>query len=141
MQSEQKSSRRAVPFINVTPLIDVLLVLLIIFMVITPKRGLRFETKSPAKAEPAQAQAENHTLLVALNREGGYQVNFRPAASLAEVNDRLREILSARPSELKTVFIKAPKALAYSEVVRVIDVVKAAGGAPIGLQLENLNEF
>jgi biopolymer transport protein ExbD len=139
MQTENKKVPRAVPFINVTPLIDVLLVLLIIFMVITPRIGRRFETRTPSPPDQPETQAENYTLLVAVNREGGYQVNFQPIATLDEVKGRVREILSARPSELKQVFIKAPKALAYSEVVRVIDVVKSAGAAPIGLQLENLN--
>ena len=48
--------------------------------------------------------------------------------------------LDGRPPELKAVFVKAPRMLDYGEVVKVIDVVKAAGSAPIGLQIDNLDQ-
>jgi biopolymer transport protein ExbD len=51
----------------------------------------------------------------------------------------LRFALDRRPLELRTVFVKAPRFLNYGEVVRVIDVIKAAGSAEIGLQIEGLD--
>ena len=125
------------PIINVTPLIDVLLVLLIIFMVISPEKPKRFETKIPETAR--QNSGENMSLVVTLNRDGGYQLNSQSAATLPELDALLRHALDGRPESLKAVFIKAPRTIHYGDVVKVIDVMKATGSAPIGMQIENLN--
>ncbi|HMV83961.1 MAG TPA: biopolymer transporter ExbD [Blastocatellia bacterium] len=135
--NEKKST--ATPVINVTPLIDVLLVLLIIFMVISPARPSRFETKIPEKAPPGTEVKSDLSLVVSLNREGGYQLNSQPAATLAELDILLHQALDSRPESLRAAFIKAPRTLRYGEIVKVIDVMKAAGSAPIGMQLENLD--
>lgn len=132
-----EKSNSATPFINVTPLIDVLLVLLIIFMVISPMKPARYETKIPEKAPPVEG--ESISLVVTVNREGGYQLNSQPAANLTELDALLHRALDGRPENLKAVFVKAPTSLHYGEVVKVIDVMKAAGTTPIGLQIENLN--
>lgn len=132
-------NHNAKPFINVTPLIDVLLVLLIIFMVISPTRPHRFDARIPEKTESPETEVNNQSLVVTINREGGYQLNSQPAASLPELDALLHRALDGRPENLKSVFVKAPRALHYGEVVKVIDVMKNAGSAPIGLQIENLN--
>ena len=132
-------NNRATPVINVTPLIDVLLVLLIIFMVISPARPNRFTAKIPEKAPPGDTIVNKLSLVVSLNREGGYQLNSQPAATLTDLNVLLHQALDGRPESLKAVFIKAPRVLRYGEVVKVIDVMKAAGSAPIGMQIENLD--
>lgn len=132
-------SDKATPFINVTPLIDVLLVLLIIFMVISPMRPYRFETKIPEKAPPEQEHVNKLSLVVTVNSGGGYQLNSQAAANLPELDALLHRALDGRPENLKAVFVKAPRALHYGEVVKVIDVMKSAGSTPIGLQIENLN--
>jgi biopolymer transport protein TolR len=134
-----KKKSTATPFINVTPLIDVLLVLLIIFMVISPARPSRFETKIPQKAPPGPEQVSKDSLVVSLNRDGGYQLNSLSAATLAELDALLHRALDGRPESLKAVFVKAPRTLRYGEIVRVIDVMKAAGSTPIGMQIENLD--
>lgn len=135
--NEKKST--ATPFINVTPLIDVLLVLLIIFMVISPARPTRFQTKIPEKAPPGVEVKGELSLVVSLNHDGGYLLNSQPAATLTELDVLLHKALDGRPESLKAVFIKAPRVSRYGEVVKVIDVMKAAGSAPIGMQIENLN--
>jgi len=132
-------NKKTAPFINVTPLIDVLLVLLIIFMVISPARPGRFETRIPEKAPQDSEVINRDSLVVTINREGGYQLNSQPAATLAELDALLHRALDGRPENLKAVFVKAPRASRYGEIVRVIDLMKAAGSAPIGLQIENLN--
>lgn len=129
----------ATPLINVTPLIDVLLVLLIIFMVISPARPSRFETKIPEKAPPSAEMESELSLVVSLNRDGGYQLNSQPAATLTELDTLLQRALEGRPESLKAAFIKAPRASHYGEIIKVIDVMKAAGSAPIGMQIENLD--
>jgi biopolymer transport protein ExbD len=129
------------PYINVTPLIDVLLVLLIIFMVISPQKPHRFEAKIPEK--PPQEQQDLPpdplSLVVTIPKNGGYQLNTRDTPTLEELSKELHLALDGRPSDRKAVFVKAPETLIYGEVVKVIDVIKEAGGAPIGLQLEGLD--
>ncbi|MGH9802195.1 MAG: biopolymer transporter ExbD [Blastocatellia bacterium] len=129
----------AKPFINVTPLIDVLLVLLIIFMVISPTKPARFEAKIPEKAPPPIESERLLSLVVTINREGGYQLNSQPAANLTELDALLHRALDGRPENLKAVFVRASRSMHYGEIVKVVDVMKAAGTTPIGLQIENLN--
>jgi biopolymer transport protein ExbD len=134
---------KAVPYINVTPLIDVLLVLLIIFMVISPQKPHRFEAKIPEKP-PENMQdlpPDPLSLLVTVPRAGGgYKLNQTELTSLDELNKQLYNALNGRPADRKAVFIKAPQSLNYGEVVKVIDAVKSAGGSPIGLQIEALDQ-
>jgi biopolymer transport protein ExbD len=145
----------AVPHINVTPLIDVLLVLLIIFMIITPLKPSRFEAKVPA--EPKDEQQVNVrpnplTLVVAIDRETKrVTLNNDPFGDVADTEkliNKLREIFKERENNgafregtnevEKTLFIKSPKTVRYGDVIRVIDAVKIAGAQPIGLQIDDL---
>jgi len=147
----------AVPKINVTPLIDVLLVLLIIFMVISPLKPSRFEAKVPAepKDQPQVDVKPNPlTLVVSVNRETrGITLNNDPAGNVddpSQLTNRLNEIFKQRENNgvfregtnqvEKTIFIKSPKSVRYGDVVRVIDAAKMAGAEPIGLQIDDLSE-
>jgi len=130
-------SNQTTPLINVTPLIDVLLVLLIIFMVLSPIKPRRFPTRIP-ESGPAGGESAL-SLVVTLNHDGGYQLNSQPAATLSELDTLLHRALDGRPESLKAVFIKAPRTVHYGKVVKVIDVMKASGSAPIGMQIENLD--
>ena len=149
------------PNINITPLIDVLLVLLIIFMVIAPTKSTNFKTKIPPP--PQDSGLPNPlSLIVSLNQDltlllnnGGEFGSINEPKLLIE---KLREIFNARtenfvyaendlitndllsPREIqKTVFIRAPRTIGYGKVVKLIDAVKTAGGNPISLQIDNLN--
>jgi len=147
----------ATPNINVTPLIDVLLVLLIIFMCITPLKPSRFEAKVPA--EPKDQQDVNVkpnplTLVVAINKETkGITLNnenFGDVSDTEKLNAKLNEIFRERENNgvfregtnevEKTIFIKSPKSVRYGDVVKVIDAAKAAGASPIGLQIDDLTD-
>jgi biopolymer transport protein ExbD len=147
----------ATPNINVTPLIDVLLVLLIIFMCITPLKPSRFEAKVPA--EPKDQQEVNVkpnplTLVVAINKETkGITLNnenFGDVSDTEKLNNKLSEIFRERENNgvfregtnevEKTIFIKSPKSIRYGDVVRVIDAAKSAGASPIGLQIDDLTD-
>ncbi len=130
------------PNINVTPLIDVLLVLLIIFMVISPRRPSRFVAQVPEKPAPEIPNViieNNDALQVLVKTDGTYSLNSQPAATLVELNDWLHHALDGRPFDRKTVFLKAPPGMAYGHIAQVIDVMKSAGSAPIGLQVDDLN--
>jgi biopolymer transport protein ExbD len=75
-----------------------------------------------------------------ISHGGGYTLNTQPAATLNELQSKLQGALSGRPEELKGVFLKASRALNYGEIVKVIGVMKVAGCAPIGLQVEALDQ-
>ena len=146
----------AVPRINLTPLIDVLLVLLIIFMVISPLKPSRFAAKVPAEPKNQQqldVKPNPLTLVVNISRERGLSLNNEPSGTVDEpdvLTNRLKGIFKERSdngvfrentNEIeKTLFIKAPKTVKYGDVVRVIDAVKIAGAEPIGLQIDDLSE-
>lgn len=152
------SSGGATPNINVTPLIDVLLVLLIIFMVITPTKPHKFEAKVPAEPKPEEQtvvpKPNPLTLVVGINNaDKKITLNNEPAGDVsnaADLTTRLSAIFKERETggvfregtnEVeKTVFIKSPRSMKYGEVVRVIDAVKQAGAQPIGLQIDDLAE-
>lgn len=137
-------SNDAVPYINVTPLIDVLLVLLIIFMVISPQKPHRFEVKIPVKPPENQPDVppDPLSLLITLPQQGGsgYKLNTEELKDLNALGERLFSALNGRPQDRKAVFIKGPRSTRYGEVVKVIDVVKLSGGQPIGLQIEGLDQ-
>jgi biopolymer transport protein ExbD len=129
--------------INMTPMIDILLVLLIIFMVISPKKPHRFESRIPER--PPENMPEQPpdplALLVTIPMDGEtYKLNTEELSGLKSLGERLFKALDGRPADRKAVFIKAPRALNYGQVVKVIDVVKQVGGEPIGLQIEGLDE-
>jgi len=142
------------PNINVTPLIDVLLVLLIIFMVISPTKPTTFKAKIPA--EPAGAQnlpPHPNSLIVTVNQDYSLKLNLENEMGTVEdsekITQKLREVFELRAKEgifrpnsneiEKTVFIKAPKNINYGSVAKVVDAVKLSGAEPIGLQIDDLN--
>ncbi len=150
------------PAINVTPLIDVLLVLLIIFMIITPNKPSKFETKIPQPPKDLSDVRENpYSLVVSLDDKMSLALNDEK--DLGNVNDaeklitKLRETFQTRKENRayseqfatrndlsedekieKTVFIKAPKGISYGNVTKVIDAVKISGAQPISLQIDYL---
>lgn len=155
---------KAEPYINVTPLIDVLLVLLIIFMVITPLRPTRFKADIPTQRDPnedlSQLKPNPLTLVVSIGNDLQLRLNQDGAGSVndtAVLSQRLRQVFQQRKEQRaykvgmetatnlpeedrieKTVFIKAPRTLRYEEVVKVIDAIKGAGANPVGLQVDDL---
>lgn len=135
------------PQINVTPLIDVLLVLLIIFMVVTPLKPSSFETKIPR--EPSRDQRignDPQTIIVEVGLDSSLRLNKDLTAATVEAPDdlieRLRDVFRRRDQNLvgqRTVFIKAPKKLDYGRVAKVVDAVKASEAYPISLQIDALD--
>lgn len=133
------------PEINVTPLIDVLLVLLIIFMVVTPVKPSKFETRIPSELSKFPAGIDPLTLVVVVDREGNLSLNSQSfdatAASPEGVVEKLRSTFAIRETNMvnqRTVFIKAPKSIGYGTVARVVDAIQTAGGSPISLQIDEL---
>lgn len=162
--SEESQVKKAVPYINVTPLIDVLLVLLIIFMVVTPMKPSRFKALIPEPPGPQKEIAEANilNLVVTIRQDGALELNKE--GGMGSVNDTgklsatLGELFRQRlsrhiyrpgmqdridlPEEKRierTVFIKAPRSIAYGEVAKVIDGIRGAGAEPVGLQIDELD--
>jgi len=144
------------PQINVTPLIDVLLVLLIIFMIIAPLKPSRFEAKLPqVPKDIANVQPNPDTLVVAIDSDKSLRLNkennLGSIENSADLIARLQEIFQKRTDNgvysqssdgkliEKTVFIKAPRAIDYGSVAKVVDAVKIAGAEPISLQMDDLD--
>jgi biopolymer transport protein ExbD len=147
------------PEINVTPLIDVLLVLLIIFMIVTPWKPASFDARIPAEPKPNDnADPPKLLLVVSADREGRLRLNNEAeTATIAEpakIIQRLVEVFRQRETNLvyssgwdgdanmrieKSVYIKAPRSLDYGSVAKLIDAVKTAGAAPVGLQIDDLD--
>lgn len=134
------------PNINVTPLIDVLLVLLIIFMIVTPVKPSRFEARVPSEQRNENVGPNPYTIVVSvtpnreiqINRESASGTLDDPAGAIA----RLKEVFAQREANLvteRTVFIKAPLKLDYGSVARVVDAVKLAGARPVSLQIDRLD--
>jgi biopolymer transport protein ExbD len=161
---EHRSTTTAVPYINVTPLIDVLLVLLIIFMVVTPLKPSRFKADIPTQRDPnedlSKLKPNPLTLVVTISPDLQIKLN---QDSLGSVNDtaplaqKLAQTFKERKDQRaykigmenatnlkeddrieKTVFVKAPRAAKYGDVVKVIDAIKGAGASPVGLQVDDL---
>ena len=117
--------------INMTPMIDVLLVLLIIFMVVQQglQRGLSVQVP-PVKKEK-QEIAQNVDQIVLEIRPGSqYFLNQEPIEA-ANLEARLKQVFAPRPR--KVIFVKGAENLTYGEVVRAVDASKAAGVDVVGL--------
>jgi biopolymer transport protein ExbD len=162
--SEYREEQKVQPHINVTPLIDVLLVLLIIFMVVTPLKPSRFRAfvPEPPRNEAILSKPNSLTLVVEIKSDGSLKLNNldglgsvndtgKLSAALVKTFEERRENHSYAEELVgradlpeaervqKTVFIKAPRAIRYGEVAKVIDGIKGAGASPVGLQIDDLN--
>jgi biopolymer transport protein ExbD len=160
----KKGSTTAQPYINVTPLIDVLLVLLIIFMVVTPLKPSRFKADIPTQRDPnedlSRLKPNPLTLVVTIGSDLSLKLNQDALGSVNEtapLAQRLSAVFQQRKDTRayrvgyetrtdvkeedrieKTVFVKAPRATKYGDVVKVIDAIKGAGANPVGLQVDDL---
>jgi len=160
---EKRTTTTAQPFINVTPLIDVLLVLLIIFMVVTPLKPSRFKADIPTQRDPnedlSKLKPNPLTLVVSIANDLSIKLNQDNMGSVNDttpLSSKLVQVFKERKETRaykvgmetsnvsedekieKTVFVKAPRALKYGEVVKVIDAIKGAGASPVGLQVDDL---
>ncbi len=119
--------------INITPYIDILLVLLIIFMVIQPTTQFQLPARAPAKPtkiEDRPAPVPPNLIVVSIDEKFELSINSQPV-SFHDLGTRLFDILNARAD--RTIYIKGPADLPFGDVVRIIDIAKGAGAGNIGL--------
>jgi biopolymer transport protein TolR len=113
--------------INVTPLVDVVLVLLLVFMVTAPMMSRGIDVSLPVANQPQIPQEDRIT--VSIRADGRVFVADQPV-NVALLEDRLRGLTSGSPDSV--VYLRADEGLRYGDVIRVVDVIKRAGIDRIG---------
>ena len=123
--------------INVTPMVDVMLVMLIIFMVITPmlSKGVSVDLVRTNNPIPMQAADKSDAILVAVTRDGKTYLNTTQMVP-ADLPPKVKDMLINRLD--KTVFVKADSRARYERVVEVVDNLRAAGVDQLGLLTEQI---
>ena len=118
--------------INMTPMIDVLLVLIIIFMVITPLTPKGLEALVPQPPPPNQKQQEDNsrTVVITINKDRSMMINQEPTDE-NKLGSRLEEIFKTRAE--RVVFVKADGGLDFMWVAKAIDIAHGAGIDKVGL--------
>jgi biopolymer transport protein TolR len=116
---------------NVTPMIDVLLVLLIIFMLIVPssRKAIDVQLPDPTPA-PASTQANPDQIVLEVLPKGQFSINKQPVTK-DRLGARLKEIYDPRPD--KIIFVKGDPTVTYQDVINAMDVARGAGVKVIGV--------
>ena len=123
--------------INVTPMVDVMLVLLIIFMVIAPmlQSGVSVALPKSKYPDPDPNIIKDTSAVVAIPNNGEYYIG-RDKIALVDIPQRVKTILKDKPVPDQVVYVKSSKGVKYGEVVAVIDSIREAGFDRIGLVAE-----
>ncbi len=134
-----KGKSNMIADINVTPMVDVMLVMLIIFMVITPllQKGVSVDlarTKNPREMREAD---RDDAVIVAVSRDGKIYLGADQTPK-DRLSEKVKDILAAKVD--KTVYIKSDRRAKYGEVVDVVDIVRASGVDTLGLLTERIEE-
>ena len=125
------SSRSTLSQINVTPFVDVMLVLLIIFMVTAPMLEQGVEVNLPEIADSPGLEASKEPLIVTVSHSGALSIGQTKIDSVAKLMPVLQQILKTRKE--KEVFLEADRDVPYGKVVQVMAAIKGAGINKLGM--------
>ena len=131
--NRENGDRGTLSQINVTPLVDVMLVLLVIFMVTAPMMQQGVQVNLP-KAEAKSLAPKEDTLVVSVEKTGKISLNSSEVQA-DQLKDKLNEMLAGRAK--REVFLKADTAVPYGEVVKIMTQIKGAGVERLGMVTES----
>jgi biopolymer transport protein TolR len=132
MAFETRSQNSSISQINVVPLVDLMLVLLVIFMVTAPILQQGVSVDLP-QAKAGALTGEEEQLVVTVDKKGGIYLNDTPI-TFDQLGPKLEAVTKLRPD--KQVFLRADRQVPYGEVVRVMAAAKAAGVESLGMITE-----
>jgi biopolymer transport protein TolR len=124
------NKNRATPQMNVTPLVDVVLVLLIIFMVVTPLLSKQFWLQLPKQEQTASPPSENKSIVLTVKKDGSLAIN---GAELKreELRDKVARVMAARTD--KVVYFDAADDAPYGTTVEAMDLARQGGAKTIAI--------
>ena len=122
--------------INVTPMADIMIVLLIIFMVITPMLQKGVDVKLPQAGNTKERKDEPKSIVVAIRKDSTTYLGSAKLANQAELLPQIKERLQDLPEGARIVYLKADDALPYSDVMKVMDLLREAGVEEVALIAE-----
>ena len=136
----KRKRRRILPKaeINVTPFIDILLVLLVIFMTISPNAPTGLKAAVPQPPPPGPRHEPDETVVVlSMDRAGIIRIN-RDEVEASHLVERLQDIFKTRSN--RTVFLQADNELLFNDVAQLVDAAKEAGVDQVGLMTEQISK-